>query len=226
VPSLILRLEPLPARAPESADTQEQTRAEQIAAALDAANDVSPSATPTSNGASVAEPPTADPVVEASAAVPDPTMAPAPTPERRATRRVVDVASPERLTVPTPLTRWSAAVAAAHDPCFVIDANGIVISISVAAVELLGCGDMATIGRHILDILTLVDLDTGAPDPDYANRITPLAVLDNPGLSRSLMRVRHADGALVSLDSSSAPVRDVTGYPLGSVTFLAPIRSR
>jgi hypothetical protein len=101
-----------------------------------------------------------------------------------------------------------------------------VISISVAAVELLGCGDMTTIGRHILDVLNLVDLDTGAAEPDYANRITPLAVLDNPGLSRSLIRVRHADGALVALDTSSAPIRDVTGYPLGSVTFLAPIRSR
>jgi PAS domain S-box-containing protein len=149
-----------------------------------------------------------------------------PTPEELVTRRVVDVAAPERLTVATPLTRWSAAVAAAHDACFVVDSNGIVISISVAAVELFGCGDAAIIGRHILDVVQLVDLETGAADPDYASRITALAVLDQPGLARSLMRVRHADGSLVTLDSSSAPVHDVTGYPLGSVTFLAPIRTR
>jgi PAS domain S-box-containing protein len=218
---LFLRLEALSAAAAEQEPEQELSRAEQIAAALDAANHgvATLGVSKESTGAPA--------VVEwrpVAPEMPSPTVAPAP--ERRATRRVVDVAAPERLTIATPLTRWSAAVAAAHDPCFVIDANGIVISISVAAVELLGCGDMTTIGRHVLDILTLVDLDTGAPDPDYANRITPLAVLDNPGLSRSLIRVRHADGALVSLDTSSAPIRDVTGYPLGSVTFLAPIRSR
>jgi PAS domain S-box-containing protein len=223
VPSLFLRLEALPAAAAEQEREDrehETTRAEQIAAALDAANHgVATLGVPRAGGAPE--------VVEfAPPAAPTPGPAVAPAPERRVTRRVVDVAAPERLSVATPLTRWSAAVAAAHDPCFVIDANGIVISISVAAVELLGCGDMTTIGRHVLDILTLVDLDTGASDPDYANRITPLAVLDNPGLSRSLIRVRHADGALVALDTSSAPIRDVTGYPLGSVTFLAPIRSR
>ncbi len=149
----------------------------------------------------------------------------APPPEPVTRRRVVNVAAPERMTVPTPLTRWSAAVAAAHDACFVVDVNGVVISISVAAVELLGCGDATVIGCHILDVLRLVDLETGAANPDYGARITPLAVLDQPGLSRSLLRVRHPDGSLVTLDSSSAPVHDVTGYPLGSVTFLAPIRS-
>jgi PAS domain S-box-containing protein len=141
-------------------------------------------------------------------------------------RRVVDVAAPERLTVATPLTRWSAAVAASHDACFVVDSNGILISISVAATELLGCGDSAVIGRHLLDVITLVDLDTAAVDPDYANRITPLLVLESPQLSRSLLRVRHDDTSLVTLDTTSAPVHDVTGYTLGSVTFLAPIPRR
>jgi PAS domain S-box-containing protein len=141
-------------------------------------------------------------------------------------RRIVDVAAPERMSIATPLTRWSAAVAASHDACFVIDSNGVLISISVAAAELLGCGDTALIGRHLLDVITLVDLDTGQPNPDYAARITALTVLESPGLARSLIRVRHEDGSLVTLDTSSAPVHDVTGYPLGSVTFLAPIPRR
>lgn len=139
------------------------------------------------------------------------------------TRRVVDVAGPERLSTATPLSRWSAAVAAAHDACFVLDLNGVVISISVAAVELLGCGDLAVIGRHALEVLNLVDLESGAPHPEYAPRITALSVLDSPGLGRSLMRVRHAGGAIVTLDASSAPIHDVNGHLLGSVTFLAPI---
>lgn len=141
-------------------------------------------------------------------------------------RRVVDVAAPERLSTATPLSRWSAAVAAAHDACFVLDLNGVVISISVAAVELLGCGDAAIIGRHVLDVLNLVDLETGATHPQYAPRITPLAVLDGPGLGRSLMRVRHDGGAVVTLDSTSAPIHDVNAHLLGSVTFIAPIPAR
>jgi PAS domain-containing protein len=141
-------------------------------------------------------------------------------------RRIVDVAAPERLSTATPLSRWSAAVAAAHDACFVLDLHGVVISVSMASVELLGCGDAAVIGRHILEVVNLVDLETGAPHPDYAPRITPLAVLDGPGLARSMMRVRHPDNAVVTLDSSSAPIHDVTGHLLGSVTFLAPIPAR
>jgi hypothetical protein len=106
----------------------------------------------------------------------------------------------------------------------VIDSNGVLISISVTGVELLGCGDTAAIGRHLLDVIEVVDLETAAPSPSYAQRITPLSVLENPGLARSLLRVRHPDGSLVTLDTSSAPVHDVTGYALGSVTFLSPIQ--
>jgi hypothetical protein len=75
-------------------------------------------------------------------------------------------------------------------------------------------------------VINLVDLETGAAHPEYAPRITPLVVLDGPGLSRSLMRVRHEDGAVVTLDTSSAPIHDVNGHLLGSVTFTAPIQSR
>jgi PAS domain S-box-containing protein len=148
----------------------------------------------------------------------------APEPDRPA--RVVDLAASERLSSATPLSRWSAAVAAAHDACFVLDQNGVVISISVAAVELLGCGDAAVIGRHILDVINLVDLETGAPNPEYAPRITPLVVLEGPGLGRSLLRVRHGDGTAVTLDTASAPIHDVSAHLLGSVSFLAPIPTR
>jgi PAS domain-containing protein len=141
-------------------------------------------------------------------------------------RRVVDVAAPERLSTASPLSRWSAAVAAAHDACFVLDLNGVVISISVAGVELFGAGDVAIVGRHILDVLNLIDLETGAANPSYAPRITPLVVFDGPGLARSLMRVRHADNTILTLDTSSAPIHDVNANLLGSVTFIAPIPAR
>jgi PAS domain S-box-containing protein len=143
-----------------------------------------------------------------------------------AVRRIVDVAGHERLTTATPLARWSAAVAAAHDGCFVLDLNGVVLSVSVAATELLGVGDVAVIGRHILEVINLVDLETGAAHPEYAPRITPLVVLDGPGLGRSLMRVRHEDGTVVTLDTSASPIHDVNGQLLGCVSFVAPIQSR
>jgi PAS domain S-box-containing protein len=132
----------------------------------------------------------------------------------------------ERLTNATSLSRWSAAVAAAHDACFVLDVGGAVISVSVAGVELLGSGDATVIGRHILDVINLVDLESGAASPEYAPRITPLVTLEAPGLARSLMRVRHADGSIVTLDTSSAPIHDVSGVLLGSLTFIAPIPAR
>lgn len=141
-------------------------------------------------------------------------------------RRIVDVAGQERLNTATSLSRWSAAVAAAHDACFVLDSNGLVIGISVAGVELLGCGDAAIIGRHLLDVINLVDLESGASRPEYAPRIPPLVVLDGPGLARSITRVRHEDDAIVTLDTSSAPIHDVAGQLVGSVTFIAPIPAR
>jgi PAS domain S-box-containing protein len=139
---------------------------------------------------------------------------------------VVGVVGGGRLTISTSLNRWSAAVAAAHDGCFVLDVTGAVVSVSVAAVDLLGSGDGTVIGRRLLDVITLVDLESGAMNPEYAPRITPLVVLENPGLARSLMRVRHDDGTVLTLDTSSAPIHDAGGQLLGSMTFISPIPAR
>jgi PAS domain S-box-containing protein len=124
------------------------------------------------------------------------------------------------------LRGWSAAVASSQDACFVLDSAGVVVSVSAAGIDLLGSGDKVAMGHHILDVIDLVDLESGASDPEYAPRITPLVVLRSPGLARSLMRVRHPDGAVVTLDSSSAPIHDESGQVLGSMTFISPIRAR
>jgi PAS domain-containing protein len=205
LPSLILRLEPLPSGGESPPAASSGSAMPQDAATQPAAPASAP-ATPTGST--------------------NPTEPTNPTDSRPRERRTIDVAASERLSTATPLSRWSAAVAAAHDACFVLDVEGVVISVSVAAVELLGCGDSAVIGHHLLDVITLVDLETGAPNPSYAARITPLAVLEGPGLARSIMRVRHVDNTVVTLDSSSAPIHDVTAHLLGSVTFLAPIPAR
>jgi len=125
----------------------------------------------------------------------------------------------------TPLARWSASVAAAHDPCVVVDDQGQVLSLSASAGELLGCSDAGVIGRPLVDVVDLVDFETGASRPEYASRVAPLAVLTNAnGLMRSLLRVRHRDGSRVTIDASSAPLHDVRGEIIGSLTFLAAVR--
>lgn len=142
------------------------------------------------------------------------------------TRHVVDLGDRGRApAASTPLARWSASVAAAHDPCLVVDAQGQIISLSAGAAELLGCSDAGVIGRRLIDVVDLVDFETGASRPDYAARVAPLAVLANGnGLMRSLLRVRHRDGSRVTIDASSAPLHDVRSEIIGSLTFLAAVR--
>lgn len=140
-------------------------------------------------------------------------------------RPVADVAEHENGNATTPLARWSAAAAAAHDACLILDTDGAIVSISAAAAELLGCSNNAVIGRRLLDVIDVVDLETSAPHPDYASLITPLAVLTGRGLMRSLLRVRHSSGSLITVDTASAPVHDAAGDTVGSVSFLAAIAS-
>jgi PAS domain-containing protein len=183
-------------------------------------------------GAAPAPDSPSEPESEAATEWVGPTTEPPPADTRTAThgigtaRRVVDLAGQERSTTVTSLSRWSAAAAASHDACFVLDITGAVVSVSLACVDLIGLGDQPIIGHNILDVLSLVDLESGASDPDYAARIPPLVVLDGPGLARSIIRLRHEDDALVTLDTSSAPIHDASGQLVGSITFLAPIPSR
>lgn len=141
-------------------------------------------------------------------------------------RHIVDLGEHVRQPATTStLARWIATVAAAHDACVVLDADGKVASISAPAAELLGCGDTAVVGRQLLEVIELVDFDTGGARPDYAPRIAPVAVLGNgSGLVRSLIRLRRADGGRLTIDASAAPIHDARGETVGSFTFLAPVR--
>jgi PAS domain-containing protein len=147
-------------------------------------------------------------------------------PRTPADRHVVDLGDHARpAAASTPLARWIAAAAAAHDPCLVLDAAGHILSVSTSGAELLGCSDIAVIGRRLLDVLELVDFDTGGPRPDYAARIAPMAVLSpGHGLMRSLLRVRMSDSSPLTVDASAAPIHDAHGETVGSFTFLAPVR--
>jgi PAS domain S-box-containing protein len=119
------------------------------------------------------------------------------------------------------LAHWQAAAESSNDACLVLDARGAVVSASPAAIEALGATGQPVRGRRLLDVIDVVDLDTGASHPDYAVRITPLATLGGRGLMRSLMRLRTPDGSLVTLDSTSAPLHDADGATIGSISFFA-----
>jgi PAS domain S-box-containing protein len=123
------------------------------------------------------------------------------------------------------LAHWQAAAESSNDACLVLDARGAVVSASPAAIEALGAADQPVRGRRLLDVIDVVDLDTGASHPDYAVRITPLATLGGRGLMRSLMRLRTPDGSLVTLDSTSAPLHDADGATIGSISFFATFAS-
>jgi PAS domain S-box-containing protein len=146
-------------------------------------------------------------------------------PLRDATHHVVDLGDHGRAAVAsTPLARWIATAAAAHDPCLVLDVGGQILSVSTSGAELLGCSDVAVIGRRLLEVIDLVDFDSGGSQPDYASRIAPLAVLSpRHGLMRSLLRVRQTDGSRQTIDASSAPVHDARGETVGSFTFMAAV---
>lgn len=139
------------------------------------------------------------------------------------TKRLVDVGDTGSApaTSAHPLAHWQAAVEISSDACLVLDARGAVVSVSAAAIDALGCSDDKVRGRRLLDVIDVVDFDSGDSHPDYESRITPLATLSGRGLMRSLMRLRRPDGTLTSLDSTSAPLHDEAGETIGSISFFA-----
>jgi len=127
---------------------------------------------------------------------------------------------------PTPLGRWSEASATSADAALVVDTGGAVVTVSAAAAELLGCGN-GVVGRPLADVLALVDFESGDADPEYSGRIAPLAaVTAGSSLARSLLRVRHPDGQLVTIDTIAAPLHDGVGRLVGAVCFLARVTAR
>jgi PAS domain S-box-containing protein len=159
----------------------------------------------------------------------DLTTDPEPDPEPNVvTQRLVDITDAATATATAassagthPLALWQAAAEAASDACLVLDAGGAVVSLSPAALDVLGIGDAGVRGRRLLDVIDVVDFDSAASNPDYAARITPLATLNGRGLMRSLMRLRQPDGTLTTLDSTSAPLHDADGTTIGSISFFA-----
>lgn len=122
---------------------------------------------------------------------------------------------------PRDLDAWLAAVAEAEEPCLVLDAGGVIMGASPAAVRLLGAEAAdELLGRGLLeDVVELLDFAGGAdrlPDTQLP-RLAPLLALGSGALARGLMRIRSG-GEVVTLDAVSTPLR-VDGELAGSLTF-------
>lgn len=123
------------------------------------------------------------------------------------------------------LGRWAAAVAAADDPCLLLDQRGVVVAASGACGRLFAFSSADAAGCHLLDgLLRLLDFTSASGElPDReVEKIPPLLVLSSGSLARGLLRVSSDEGATSTVDTISAPLRDGDRV-VGSLTFFAVV---
>ncbi|SDT73950.1 PAS domain-containing protein [Actinoplanes derwentensis] len=126
----------------------------------------------------------------------------------------------------TSVERWSMAVAAADEPCLVIDVDGSIIAVSTSCSEILGLGKPAeALGRRFTS-LHLIDFtaNAGRLEEPEADNIPPLLALRSERLARGLIRVLPRQGETpLTLDAISTPL--MAGDRIGgALTFLSPVR--
>ncbi|HWS32237.1 MAG TPA: hypothetical protein VN408_05775 [Actinoplanes sp.] len=126
----------------------------------------------------------------------------------------------------TSVERWSMAVAAADEPCLVINVDGAIVAVSPSCSELLGLGKPADALGLGITSLHLLDFTAGAgrlEEPEAEN-IPPLMALRSERLARGLIRVLPEEGGTpLTLDAISTPLM-AGGRIGGTLTFLSPVR--
>lgn len=137
-----------------------------------------------------------------------------------------EVFPPQPRPAPTDsFTTWVAAVAAAAEPCLVIDADTVVAAVSVSGCALLGLGDPANaVGRPLLDSgLRLVDFTAARvelPETEI-DKIPPVLALTSGCLARGLLRVQSGETD-ATVDAIATPLL-VDGAVAGSLTFFSEV---
>jgi PAS domain-containing protein len=119
---------------------------------------------------------------------------------------------------------WARLAAGSADLVVALDGGGRVLAVSPSAAQLIaGPGGDRVAGRHLLDVLDLVDFNPTPGDASmYADRIPPLLAIASNALSRGLLRVRTR-GRTVTLDAVAAPLHDASGALVGAVCFLTSL---
>ncbi|MGK5679837.1 PAS domain-containing protein [Actinoplanes sp. URMC 104] len=125
------------------------------------------------------------------------------------------------------LERWTALVAAAPEPCLVIDATTAIIAVSASCAELLGLGKPPEVlGKPLGAVLHLIDFTAGGGELEEsdAEKIPPLLALRSERLARGLLRVVPAPGETpLTVDAIATPLLD-NERVAGSLTFFSAVR--
>jgi hypothetical protein len=127
----------------------------------------------------------------------------------------------------TSVDRWTSTVAAAVEPCLVIESDGTIRAVSASCSELLGLGQpVDAIGQHLGGALRLIDFTAGASELEEpeAEKIPPLMAIRSERLARGLMRVVPApQESPLTVDAISTPLLDGDRV-VGSLTFFSAVR--
>jgi hypothetical protein len=123
--------------------------------------------------------------------------------------------------------RWTATVAAATEPCLVIDATATILAISAPCSELFGLGKPAeVIGQQLSVALRLVDFTENGRELDESDvdMIPPLLAIRSERLARGLLRVVPAPGEPpLTVDAITTPLHDGDRVA-GTLTFFSGVR--
>jgi hypothetical protein len=123
---------------------------------------------------------------------------------------------------------WTPTVAAAAEPCLLIDAQMLIVAVSEECCRLLRLGtpDDAT-GRSLTDgVLRLVDFTQARSELTEAEieKIPPRLALKSGRLARGLLRIVAEGGTdeVVTVDAIATPLLD-GGSVAGSLTFFCEV---
>ena len=123
--------------------------------------------------------------------------------------------------------RWTATVAAAGEPCLIIDKSTKILAVSVSAAELLGLGKPPeAIGQPLGAVLRLLDFTAGAGELEEsdAEKIPPLLAIRSERLARGLLRVVPGPGETpLTVDAIATPLLEGERV-VGSLTFISAVR--
>ncbi|WP_432982248.1 hypothetical protein [Dactylosporangium sp. CA-233914] len=125
------------------------------------------------------------------------------------------------------LDRWGTTVDGAAEPCLVIDAEQVVVAMSVSFEKMLGLAE-SPVGRPLLGedehegVLRLLDFGDGmALEQTEVARTPTLMALTSGRLARGLIRLRCAQGPC-TFDAIATPLVEDEAV-VGSLTFFSAI---
>ena len=124
--------------------------------------------------------------------------------------------------------RWTSTVAAAPEPCLIIDVTTTIMALSPSCGELLGLGKpIDAVGQPLLGgVLRLIDFTAGASElaEEEVEKIPPLLAIRSEQLARGLMRVQPDPRIpALTVDAIATPLT-IDDQVVASLTFLSAIR--